>query len=82
MYEAKGDELQTYALCQKGCTYRLYMCKDPLPKQYSSKRMLPLRTIVVDYFDTVEGKLDQWERDNLYNSDAFFQGRVYSWENY
>ena len=34
MYEAKGDGLQTYALCQQGCKYEIFIFNDPLPKTH------------------------------------------------
>ena len=73
IYKVKGDGLQKYSLCQKGYTYKICMCNDPLPNTYSGKQMLPLHDIVVAFFDTVEGKHHKCSMDNLYNSDAFFK---------
>ena len=49
------------------------MCKEPSPKTYLAKRMLPLHARVMAFFFTVEGKHHQFPMDNIYNSDAFFK---------
>ena len=67
MYKAKGDGLKTYAIFQKGYTYIIFMCNDPLSKKILAKRMLPLHDRVVAFFDTVEGKHHQFAMYNLYN---------------
>ena len=33
--KSKVDELQKYALCQKGCTNQIFMCNDTLPNIFS-----------------------------------------------
>ena len=76
MYKTKGDGLQTYDIFHKGYTYKIFICKYPLPKTYLAKRMLPLHARVIVFFDTVEEKHHQFAMDNIYNSDAFFQGSV------
>ena len=73
MYKSKGDGLQTYAIFQKVCTYRIFMCNNPLPKTYLAKSMLPLYDIVMAFFDNVEETHHQCAMDNIYNSAAFFK---------
>ena len=53
MYKAEGDGLWTDVVFQKGYTYQIFMCNDPMLKTYLVKRMLPLDTILVEIFDTV-----------------------------
>ena len=53
-YKEKGYLLQTYALCQKEYTYKIFMCNDPSPKTYLAKSMLLIHARVVASFYTVE----------------------------
>ena len=53
-YKSKYYGLQTYALCQKGYTFQIFMCSSPTPKTYLAKRTLPLHARVIELFDTVE----------------------------
>ena len=78
-YKAKGDLLQTYALCQKVYTYQIFMCNGPLPKTYVSKIMLPLHNRVMDSFDTVDEKQHQCAMYYVCNLAAFFK-EVYNHE--
>ena len=79
-YKEKGDELQTYySLCQKGYTYQIFMCNDPLQQKKIAKRMLPLHLKVMFIFDTVDGKHHQRAMDNIYISGTFFKA-AYNYE--
>ena len=71
--KAEVDKLKTYALFQKGYTYKICMCNDPEPKTYLDKRMSPLHDIVMTLFDTVEEKHHRCSMYNLYNSATFFK---------
>ena len=73
MYKEKCDGLQKYDLFQKGYTYKIFMCNDPLSKTYLAKRMLSLHAIVMAFFDTVEEKHHKCAMNNIYKSDAFFR---------
>ena len=66
-HKEKGYGLQTYALCQKVYTYKIFICNDPLEKTYLAKRMLPLHSRVMDFFGTVDEKHHQCAIYNLYN---------------
>ena len=82
MQKSKGGILQTYDICQKRYTYKIFMFNYPLPKQYLSKRMFSLNARVVEFFDTVEGKHHQCTMDYLYNSDTFFKAAYNHEKNY
>ena len=52
MYKAEGGGLQAYGIFQKGYTYQIFICNDPLSKTYLSKSMSPLGFRVVELLDT------------------------------
>ena len=63
-------------------THTKYLSALILWQKKLDKSMLPLHTIVMDIFDTVEGKLHQCVMDNIYNSSAFFKAGYNHDKNY
>ena len=44
--------------------------------------LMPLFAIVLDFFDIVEEKLDEWAMDNIYNLGAFSKAEYNHEKNY
>ena len=59
IYKSKGDELQTYDICQKGYTYQIFICDDTFSETYIVNTIFSLHARVMTSFDTVEDKNHQ-----------------------
>ena len=72
-YKSDGYGLKIYDIFQKGYTYQIFMCNNPVSKKYLSKRLSPLGARGMELLDNVEGLFHQCAMYNLYNSSTFFK---------
>jgi len=70
-YKNEGDGFQCDALCDNCFCYQFYFRNDPAPKQYTEIGVLPLNSIFVSLFDSLEEDYHCCAMDNLYHSTTF-----------